>query len=157
MLEKIGRSGKILPTRGNIHDLSGTITYKCEIITLFLENYLTPEMAIKTNHSKEAVDRYIKDYHRVETLWKHGISDLEQISHFRDCQKPWHSSTWTCFLGSCLRIIMRDWLKMETQSTNLTCPVKRKQALLGSNLPGITGNKMSKGTISRPCPRSHFG
>ena len=54
---------------------------------LYLENYLTPEIAIKTNHSKEAVDRYIKDYHRVETLWKHDITDLEQISHLSRLSK----------------------------------------------------------------------
>ncbi len=52
-----------------------------------MENYLTPEIAFKTNHSKEAVDRYIKDYHRVETLWKHGITDLEQISQLSGLSK----------------------------------------------------------------------
>jgi len=71
---------KLLPTRGNIHDLSGAITHKREIITLYLEGYLTPEIALKTNHSKECVDRYIKDYHKVEILWKHQITDLDQIS-----------------------------------------------------------------------------
>jgi len=86
-VNEIQNSGKILPTRGNIHDLSGAITHKREIITLYLENYLTPEIAIKTNHSKEAVDRYIKDYHRVETLWKHDITDLEQISHLSGLSK----------------------------------------------------------------------
>jgi hypothetical protein len=70
---------KMLPTRGNIHDLSGAITHKREIITLYLEGYLTPDIATKTNHSKEAVDRYIKDYHRVEILWKNKICDLDQM------------------------------------------------------------------------------
>jgi len=42
---------------------------------------------MKTNHSKEAVDRYIKDYHRVETIWKHDITDLEQISHLSGLSK----------------------------------------------------------------------
>ncbi|MDY0152026.1 MAG: DUF1670 domain-containing protein [Candidatus Cloacimonas sp.] len=107
-VNEIQRSGEILPTRGNIHDLSGAITHKREIITLYLENYLTPEIAIKTNHSKEAVDRYIKDYHRVETLWKHDITDLDQISLYRDCQKAWHSNTLTCFLRNCSRITMRN-------------------------------------------------
>lgn len=45
-------SGKILPTRGNIHDLSGAITHKREIIALYLQGYLTPTIASKTNHSK---------------------------------------------------------------------------------------------------------
>lgn len=80
-VNEIQQEGSLLPTRGNIHDLSGAITHKREIITLYLEGYLTPDIALKTNHSKEAVDRYIRDYHRVEILWKHGISDLDQISH----------------------------------------------------------------------------
>ena len=33
------------------------------------------------------MDRYIKDYHRVETLWKHDITDLEQISHLSGLSK----------------------------------------------------------------------
>lgn len=77
---EIQNQGHLLPTRGNIHDLSGAISHKREIITLYLEGYLTPDIAIKTNHSKEAVDRYIQDYHRVELLWQHGITDLDQIS-----------------------------------------------------------------------------
>lgn len=79
-VQEIQASGKLLPTRGNIHDLSGAITHKREIITLYLEGYLTPDIAMKTNHSKEAVDRYIADYHRVELLWNHGITALEQIT-----------------------------------------------------------------------------
>ncbi|RLC46265.1 MAG: hypothetical protein DRH57_06410 [Candidatus Cloacimonadota bacterium] len=44
-------------------------------------------MSRKTNHSKEAVDPYIKDYHKVETLWEHGITDLEQISYLAHLSK----------------------------------------------------------------------
>jgi hypothetical protein len=86
-VNEIQSEGILLPTRGNIHDLSGAITHKREIITLYLQGYLTPEIAVKTNHSKESVDRYIKDYHRVETLWKHGITDLDQISQLSRLSK----------------------------------------------------------------------
>jgi hypothetical protein len=86
-VNEIQQNGKLLPTRGNIHDLSGAITHKREIIALYLEGYLTPEIAIKTNHSKEAVDRYIKDFHRVELLWKHGINDLDKISQMTRLSK----------------------------------------------------------------------
>jgi hypothetical protein len=86
-VNEIQSSGALLPTRGNIHDLSGAITHKREIITLYLQGYLTPEIALKTNHSKEAVDRYIRDYHRVELLWKHDITDLHQISHMARLSK----------------------------------------------------------------------
>ena len=84
---EIQTDGHLLPTRGNIHDLSGAITHKREIITLYLEGNLTHKIASKTNHSKEAVDRYIKDYHRVETLWEHGITDLHDISNLSRLSK----------------------------------------------------------------------
>lgn len=79
-VNEIQKNGTLLPTRGNIHDMSGAITHKREIITLYLEGFLTPEIAIKTKHSNEAVDRYIRDYHRVELLWKHGVTSLDEIS-----------------------------------------------------------------------------
>ncbi len=77
---EIQQNGTLLPTRGNIHDLSGAITHKREIIALYLQGFLTPEIAVKTKHSKEAVDRYIRDYHRVEILWNHGVTDIHKIS-----------------------------------------------------------------------------
>ncbi len=39
-----------------------------------------PDIALKTNHSKEAVDRYFKDYHRVEILWQHDIKNTDNIA-----------------------------------------------------------------------------
>jgi hypothetical protein len=36
-VSEIQKEGNLLPTRGNIHDLSGAITHKREIITLYLE------------------------------------------------------------------------------------------------------------------------
>jgi len=86
-VQEIQSTGKILPTRGNIHDLSGAVTHKREIITLYLEGYLTPDIAVKTKHSKEAVDRYIRDYHRVELLWQYGITDPDQISQLTRLSK----------------------------------------------------------------------
>lgn len=86
-VQEIQNEGYLLPTRGNIHDLSGAITHKREIITLYLQGFLTPDIALKTNHSKEAVDRYIKDYHRVELLWKHNITDPTQIAQLARLSK----------------------------------------------------------------------
>ena len=42
-------TGEILPTRGNIHDLSGAITHKKEIITLYLQGHLTPRLPPRPN------------------------------------------------------------------------------------------------------------
>jgi hypothetical protein len=86
-VNEIQNEGKLLPTRGNIHDMSGAITHKREIITLYLEGYFTPEIALKSNHSNESVDRYIRDYHRVQILWEHGITNIEKISQLSRLSK----------------------------------------------------------------------
>jgi len=79
-------SGRILPTRGNIHDLSGAITHKREIIALYLQGYLTPTIARKTRHSKEAVDRYIRDYENVK-LVRVATDDPDKISQITHLSK----------------------------------------------------------------------
>jgi hypothetical protein len=61
-------AGRVLPTRGNIHDLSGAITHKREIVALYLQGMDTPRIARKTKHSKESVDRYIRDFETARLL-----------------------------------------------------------------------------------------
>ena len=72
-------TGKLLPTRGNVQDMGGAISHKTEIISLHLQDYLTPTIAVKTNHSKEAVERYIRDY-EVTKLLADKFDDPEKIS-----------------------------------------------------------------------------
>ena len=79
-------SGRLLPTRGNIHDLSGAITHKKEIVTLYLQGHLTPTIAAKTKHSKEAVDRYIRDYEVVKTV-RAATDDIDKISQITQLSK----------------------------------------------------------------------
>ena len=79
-------TGEILPTRGNIHDLSGAITHKKEIITLYLQGHLTPSIAAKTKHSKEAVDRYIRDYESVKVV-RAATADIDKISQITRLSK----------------------------------------------------------------------
>lgn len=79
-------TGRILPTRGNIHDLSGAITHKREIITLYLQGYLTPTIANKTRHSKDAVDRYIRDYESVK-LVRAAIDNVDKIAQITHLSK----------------------------------------------------------------------
>jgi uncharacterized membrane-anchored protein YjiN (DUF445 family) len=55
------------------------ISHKTEIISLHLQGYLTPTIAVKTNHSKEAVERYIRDY-EVTKLLADKFDDPEKIS-----------------------------------------------------------------------------
>ena len=79
-------TGDILPTRGNIHDLSGAITHKKEIVTLYLQGHLTPRIAAKTKHSKEAVDRYIRDYESVKVV-RTATADIDKISQITRLSK----------------------------------------------------------------------
>jgi hypothetical protein len=79
-------TGRILPTRGNIHDMSGAITHKREIITLYLQGCLTPTIAQKNRHSKDAVDRYIRDYENVK-LVRTATTEIDKISHVTHLSK----------------------------------------------------------------------
>ena len=57
-----------LPTRGNIQQIGGGQTHKKEIISDYTKGYLVPTICQRTNHSKEAVERYIRDYEAVKLL-----------------------------------------------------------------------------------------
>ena len=70
-------SGRLLPTRGNIHDLSGHITHKREIVSLYLRGYDTPRIARKTRHAKESVDRYIRDFETVRMVMQISTDPAE--------------------------------------------------------------------------------
>lgn len=66
--EYMEREQKILPTRGIVHDIGRAITHKRIIIKLYLQGLLVPEIARRTDHSEEAVSRYIKAFEKVRML-----------------------------------------------------------------------------------------
>lgn len=70
---------RALPTRGNIQLIGGGQTHKREIIALHLKGYLVPTICQKTNHSKEAVERYIRDYESIKLL-STKFDDVDVIS-----------------------------------------------------------------------------
>jgi hypothetical protein len=59
---------RTLPTRGNIQNIGGGQTHKKHIITMYLNGYLVPTICQRTNHSKEAVERYIRDFEAIRLL-----------------------------------------------------------------------------------------
>jgi hypothetical protein len=61
--------GRELPTRGNVQQIGSGQTHKKEIISLYLKGYLTPYICQRTNHSKESVERYIRDFEAVALLY----------------------------------------------------------------------------------------
>ena len=59
-------ANKMVPRRGNIHDMGATLTHKRIIIYKhFVEHKQTPEIARETSHCSSSVDRYIKDFQRI--------------------------------------------------------------------------------------------
>ena len=113
-------SGKLLPTRGNIHDLSGAITHKKEIVTLYLQGHLTPTIAAKTKHSKEAVDRYIRDYEIVKTV-RAATDDIDKISQITRLSKR-VISQYLDLIPQHLLDAMDPNLLTESQSKDVTDP-----------------------------------
>jgi len=60
--------GRPLPIRGNVQLIGGGQTHKQQIISLYLKGYLVPTICQKTNHSKEAVKRHIRDFEAIRLL-----------------------------------------------------------------------------------------
>lgn len=65
----------IVPTRGFIHDIGPSISHKGIIVGKFLRGELPNHVAKTTNHSQQAVDRYIKDYERVKICAKRKMDN----------------------------------------------------------------------------------
>jgi hypothetical protein len=65
----------ILPRRGTIHDLGRSVSHKAVICKKKrLQQKTISEIALETNHSKEAVSRYLIDLERVEFCLKQKLS-----------------------------------------------------------------------------------
>jgi hypothetical protein len=62
------RRGEYLPLRGYVVDMGSFPTHKAAIVRLYLGGLTTPDIAARTYHSKEAVDRYIRGFERVRLL-----------------------------------------------------------------------------------------
>lgn len=59
-----------LPHTGALHDMGSSVSHKSIIIKkVFLEKKDPADVARECNHTQAAVDHYLKDYHRVKTLY----------------------------------------------------------------------------------------
>lgn len=69
-----------LPHPGNLQDMGSCITHKEQIVYKAMVQHKDPtQVAKESNHSQQAVDRYLKDFHRVQTVYNHN-SDPNYIS-----------------------------------------------------------------------------
>jgi hypothetical protein len=71
----------ILPHTGALHDMGSTITHKAAILKKIVIQKKNPARAAREcNHSQQAVDRYLKDYNRVKTVYRRN-RDITYIHH----------------------------------------------------------------------------
>lgn len=78
----------VLPHTGVLHDMGSSVTHKRQIIYKHVVERKDPKIvALETNHSQLAVDRYIKDYYRVKTLVDEN-KDIQYIHTVTNIAKP---------------------------------------------------------------------
>lgn len=75
-------TGEIVPTRGTVHDIGGSVTHKAEVVRRWLRHESPAEIARALNHTQEAVDRYIHDFQRIRLLaQKVSLADVSALTH----------------------------------------------------------------------------
>jgi Protein of unknown function (DUF1670) len=69
----------VLPHSGSLQDFGSCVSHKTTIIHKAVYEKKDPQtVAAETKHSQKAVDRYLKDFHRVRTCYEHK-PDLDFI------------------------------------------------------------------------------
>ena len=69
------KTGEILPLKGYVLDQGSLPTHKGIIISLYEQGISPADIVLKTNHSQDAVDRYIKHYTQVKKLLSMGLDE----------------------------------------------------------------------------------
>ncbi len=65
------KHGRLLPHPGSLQDMGSCLSHKRAIIQKVVYEHQDPrQVAAETRHSQQAVDRYLKDFHRVRTCYR---------------------------------------------------------------------------------------
>jgi transposase len=70
-------TNEILPLKGYVLDQGSLPTHKGIIISLYEQGISPADIVLKTSHSQEAVDRYIKQYDQIKKLLLKGMNKEE--------------------------------------------------------------------------------
>lgn len=71
--------GCTLPHTGALHDMGSCISHKTTVVRKVIVEKKDPaDVARECNHSQRAVDHYLKDYHRVKTVYQQN-NDIDYI------------------------------------------------------------------------------
>jgi hypothetical protein len=76
------KTGEVLPMKGYVIDQGSNPTHKGIIISLYEQGISPADIVLKTGHTQDAVDRYIKAYEQVLQLArkKHDVISICQIT-----------------------------------------------------------------------------
>jgi len=76
------KTGEVLPMKGYVLDQGSNPTHKGIIISLYEQGISPADIVLKTGHTQQAVDRYIKSYDQVLALMrkKHDAISISQIT-----------------------------------------------------------------------------
>lgn len=69
------KTGEILPLKGYVLDQGSRPTHKGIIINLYEQGMSPSDIVLKTSHSQDAVDRYIKQYDQIKKLIRKGLDE----------------------------------------------------------------------------------
>jgi hypothetical protein len=69
------KTGEILPLKGYVLDQGSLPTHKGIILSLYEQGISPADIVLKTGHSQDAVDRYIKHYTQVKKLIRKGMDE----------------------------------------------------------------------------------
>jgi len=69
------KTGEILPLKGYVLDQGSLPTHKGIIISLYEQGISPADIVLKTGHSQDAVDRYIKHYEQVKKMIRKGMNE----------------------------------------------------------------------------------
>jgi len=72
------KTGEILPMKGYVLDQGSLPTHKGIIVSLYEHGVSPADIVLKTGHSQDAVDRYIKHYEQIKKLLQKGL-DIKAI------------------------------------------------------------------------------
>ena len=70
------KTGEILPLKGYVLDQGSLPTHKGIIISLYEQGISPTDIVLKTSHSQEAVDRYLKQYEAIIKMLERGLDEI---------------------------------------------------------------------------------
>ena len=71
------KTKEILPLKGYVLDQGSKPTHKALIISLYEQGISPADIVLRTSHSQDAVDRYIKHYSQIKKLIEKGMDEVE--------------------------------------------------------------------------------